>query len=664
MAEKRIEDELIPCLQRNLARYTGDHVPDIAADWDIVLNEIYTIVQFNIPSIFFKNPRVFLKPRTKNFMVKRRNPLTEEMEPVFLDSSKSAKTQEAILNYTVQEINYKQEARKVLFDALVGSYGVMWHGYKGEFGMTEEQSIFIKKEMVFVKRLSPTRFLWDPAVNLSNLDEARWVARSFDIPLQDLLEDDTLDVDKKEIKGKQGFGEMMHDENFLQMKTGGQDKILESTRLKPLIDYADSEYRKSSLSKFVTIYEVLLRPSKKEKKEGGKGKIVLLTNEQFKELRSNNWPYKAEGWPAEVLVFNDLPDSTFPLDDISTYSQIADNKNAIRNLQLRNAQENSKVWVALAKDGVNQEDIEKIRVGDQTIIMFDGEKIDGKMQVASPGAGASSELYVIDQRIDRELQDKSGVSDLKKGFLQSGEESAASVQLRAAGGSVRPQYRQDIMAEHLKRSFHYINQLLKQFVPVEEAVRITGSLDIEWSDNPSKEELQADTDVELDVYSMIPENPEKEVQEQMTILKLMTDALSNPVIYEKILQEGNTFNLSPVIENLLLRLKVRNPDVFRRVNEQESLGFASVAELRAAQSNVEAALAGQPPPSPPAEGQDHRARIEVYSAIGKLIEELGETPAFQIIQQLIQLQAQLAQEAEAKNNPQKLDSKAFTPVTV
>jgi hypothetical protein len=36
------------------------------------------------------------------------------------------------------------------------------------------------------------------------------------------------------------------------------------------------------------------------------------------------------------------------------------------------------------------------------------------------------------------LEDKSGVTDLKRGFLQSGEESATSVKIRNAGGGARP----------------------------------------------------------------------------------------------------------------------------------------------------------------------------------------------------------------------------------
>jgi hypothetical protein len=50
--------------------------------------------------------------RSKNYVAKRRNPITGEMEEQFLDSSKSAKTQEATLNYSIEEMKYKKECQK------------------------------------------------------------------------------------------------------------------------------------------------------------------------------------------------------------------------------------------------------------------------------------------------------------------------------------------------------------------------------------------------------------------------------------------------------------------------------------------------------------------------------------------------------------------------
>lgn len=652
MAEKINSEEVEPIMTEALSRYMGEFVPDFGMDWDVVLNEVYPIIQNNLPSIFFRNPRAFLKPRNKTFIAKKRDPISGKMVEMELDSSKSAKTQEDLLNYMLTEIKYKKEVRKVLLDALLFPYSILWHGYKGDFGMTEEQSIFIKKEKIFVKRISPLRFLHDPAVTISDIEEARWVGRSMDIPLSDILEDDRLKVDKK-LKGFKGYGDRVGTKtakDTLTKAKEGKDYTKISSLKKPLLDYAGAEFKESDDSRFVKVYEIFLRPTKKEEREGKKGWILLLTDEQHEPLRQNEWIIKAEGFPVQILQFNELNDNLFGIADVDTYSQVADQKNAIVNLQLRNAQENSKVWVGLSKAGASEEDVEHIRKGEQTIIFFEDGKPSERMYVASPGGSASSELYLIDQRIQKNLEDKSGVTDLKRGFLQSGEESAASVKIRAAGGGARPAYRQDLMSDFLKESMHYLNQLNKQFLTYKDAVRIIGSLDLEWSDKPTKEEIQADTDVELDVISMLPENPEKELAQLNTLLMLMIQAIQTPGIKEKMAQEGKTFNLSPLIEQMLMRMKIRDPEIFRNIKPEESQGYVSVQQIREAKENVNAALTGQQIPFPPKPEDDSVAKLEVYTTISQLLKQAGQ--ACDALDQLIQIHVQLLEEMQKEQaNP-------------
>jgi len=657
LSRKFTDEEIQPIMEEALSRYMGKFTPLFGQDWDVVLNEVYPIVQHHLPSIFFRNPTAFLKPRHKTFIAKRRDPVSGRMEEVQLESQKSANTQSAILNYALSQNGYKQETRKVLLDALLFPFGVMWHGYKGDFGMTEENSIFIKNEQVFVQRTDPSRFIKDPAVSYSKLEDASWVGRIIDVRLNDVLEDDKLNIKKGQIKGFNGFGQSVGSH------TNGNDiSIPSATSSSSLFDFADEDFKKSSASKFVRLFEIFLRPTKKEKREGKKGLILLLSEEQEEPLRVNDWKIKAEGFPAKILEFNPVNDRMFGIPDIDTYSSIADQKNIISNLQIRNAQQNTKVWIGINKAEGDEEDIQKIQEGTNTIVLFDGDTpVNQRMFVASPGGAASSELYLIDQRIQKNLEDKSGVTDLKRGSLQSGEESATSVKIRAAGGGARPAYRQDVMSDFLKESMLYQNDLLRQFVPFKQAVRIVGSLDIEWSDNPSKEEIQADVDIELDAISMLPENPERELKEFQVALGMAIDSIRDPIISKKIEQEGKVIEISPLIEQILIRLKIRNPNIFRNIKPEESEGFVSVSEIRSAKANVEAALAGNTNiPSPPQPGQDHRARVEVYSTITNLIKDLPETIASKILSGLLQAQSALLQEEASKEagagQPTKLRS--------
>lgn len=658
MAEALNREEIEPKMTEALERYMGKHIPRYGYNWDIILNEVYPIVQTNLPAIFFRNPKAYLKPRQKTFIAKVLNPETGRKEETELDAQKSANTQEAILNYSLERIKYKKEVRKCLLDALLFPHSVLWHGYKGEFGMTQEQSMFIKSGMIFVRRLCPTRFIKDPNVNMSNLDEAKWVGRIIDIPYRDFVEDDDLYIkDKRKLKAFKGYGDVVgagsiaaNQMNQQGRQVGGGDSFKLNNLKRNLLDYSMDDFQRSKYSMFMRVYEIYSRPSKKEAREGSKGKILLLGFDQEEPYRENDWSVKAEGFPAKILQFNELNDSQIGIADIDTYKQIADQKNIITNLQIRNAQENSKVYVALAKNGTNEEDMEKVQRGDQTILLFEGDSVQGKMQVNSAGGSASNELYLIDQRIQKNLDDKSGVTDLRRGVLQSGEESAFSVKMRAANSSARPAYRQDLMSDFLKESLEYLNELIKQYMPFEEAVRIMGTLDLQWSDNPSQEEIQAAVDVEIDPVSITPENPDDEIQKLQMVINLMTQALSDPNVQAKIQQEGMTFNFTPVIEQLLIRLKIKDPDIFRHIKPEESQGFASVQQLRQAKQNVQAVLTGKPAPFPPTLNDDTEAHLEIYSTIDQLL-ALGGKASPQL-KQLIQVQQAIqAQKAEKQSMP-------------
>jgi hypothetical protein len=145
---------------------------------------------------------------------------------------------------------------------------------------------------------------------------------------------------------------------------------------------------------------------------------------------------------------------------------------------------------------------------------------------------------------------------------------------------------------------------------------------------------------------MLPENPEREIQELNTLLIMMFNAIQTPELRAKLEEEGKKINISPLIEKLLLRMKIRDPEVFRNIKPEESEGYVSVKELREANANVDAALKGGQVPFPPKEQDDHRAKIEVYMAISKLLEEAGQIS--DVLTQLIQVQSALLQKITEK----------------
>ena len=53
MAETLNREILEPAMTEAIQRYTGKFIPKYGYNWDIVINEIYPIVQTNLPAIFF-----------------------------------------------------------------------------------------------------------------------------------------------------------------------------------------------------------------------------------------------------------------------------------------------------------------------------------------------------------------------------------------------------------------------------------------------------------------------------------------------------------------------------------------------------------------------------------------------------------------------------------
>ena len=163
------------------------------------------------------------------------------------------------------------------------------------------------------------RFLKDPSVTFCNMNEGQWVGRTIDMRMEDLIHNKDLDVDKKLIKGFQGFGDLVGTQSLVDkgIIQGGQDStpLLRSN----LLDCTDDDFKKSTDSRFVKVHEVYLRPNRQEKNEGKKGWILLLTDEQKKPLRITEWNVKAEGFPAQALVMNEVPDRMFPMPDIDVY---------------------------------------------------------------------------------------------------------------------------------------------------------------------------------------------------------------------------------------------------------------------------------------------------------------------------------------------------------
>jgi hypothetical protein len=102
-----------------------------------------------------------------------------------------------------------------------------------------------------------------------------------------------------------------------------------------------------------------------------------------------------------------------------------------------------------------------------------------------------------------------------------------------------------------------------------------------------------------------------------------------------------------------MRLKIRDPEAFRRIRQEESLGFSSNQQLKVAHGNVLAGLQGAVDQiQPPQETDDHIAHGEVYKAALQLLQLTGTNEAvMQPLMELLEAHGGMQQELEAKQAP-------------
>ena len=74
-------------------------------------------------------------------------------------------------------------------------------------------------------------------------------------------------------------------------------------------------------------------------------------------------------------MFNPVPGQPFGMADIEVYGTIADHKNLVINQQIRNAEQLNRQIIGIMKEGVSGEtDLEKIKTGQNSLVVFDGEE--------------------------------------------------------------------------------------------------------------------------------------------------------------------------------------------------------------------------------------------------------------------------------------------------
>jgi len=565
--EKRVKEPT----ERNRKYYKGDQWHDAEANKlykdHPIDNIIFSNIQTIKPSINFSNPKIFVKPR---------NPVRRTENGV-INTFQAAKLVQMLANYDYRELRLKRQMDKVLIDSLMGPFGCMYMGYtlkteKFKGGDENEKQIeiheLIKEDSPFAVRLSPMDLRIDPMGQDHLLEDHRWIGVRWLKPLEDVKDDPRYSnlrglkpnhkVDIKKVMGMGPDGDIVLDHNDLnKMSPEGLWEMVEGW------DLWDKKTHRLR-----TVVE-------------GHGRFLRDDKE---------WPLDMEGFPVEMLYFNENPDDAIPVDDIGIYIDSQDELNRIKALKLEHLRRVSRRRFAARQEALDEEAKDQLMYGpDGVVIEVDGDPNTSFLPLRD--AAISQDFHIVEQSLKQGIREESGINQFEKG-IGRGVDSATESQLIAQGTAVRRADREmqfkDFALRVSKKLLHIRQQTLDSSItiPLEnddfkmakenelsQLEKITApngaSVLLPWL-KLQKNDIQGDYEFDLDISSLRMRN---EDQEKREALMLYQGSAQDPFI-----------NPGPPRKNILEKFNVPNIDEWLR-DPQEVL--QQQAQAAQAQQQVE-----------------------------------------------------------------------------
>ena len=412
-------------------------------------NMVFSNVKTLIPSLNFRNPKIYVTSRKAPYQTK---------EGLF-DTYGGAVAFETLLNYYFKELEIKKQFDKCLVDALTGPWAHIQLGYTVETekmdkdGDLIEENELIRAESPFVLRRSPLDVRIDPSSKNSDLSDARWIAFRWVKTLDD-------------IKKNPAYS------NTDDLKTNSN---------------IDTEYKLATSS---ADGYVMKDAEKWERVEGWElwdrkcNRVFNIVESHDKFLSNEEWPIDLDGFPLENLYFNENPDELYPISDIDIIQKLQDELNRIRSLQLSHIKKISQRKYVAREDSMSQDEMEKITSGPDGTIAF--TKTDPNNAIVPlKDANISQDIYIIARQLKDDIRTLAGVALIEQGVAQKFD-TATEPAIMAQAASVRKSERRTIFESFIVRVIRKLGQILQQTLEKQEIALNTEQFAIAQKYIPNK----------------------------------------------------------------------------------------------------------------------------------------------------------------------------------
>lgn len=339
-------------------------------------NVVFANIRAIVPRLNHRNPKIFVKPKKKPFRT----------NGGLFDTIASSVYVELLLNYYYKELQVKREARKCLYDALLSPFGVMELGYTVETEKIKDDELIETNELIsadapYCIRRDPKDFRSDPEGIDSQLNDSRWIALRWVKPLNDIKKNPRFSNTsslKPNFTVKTDFGS----------RVMGSDSVVDP-------DSGDMWGR-------VEGWDIWDRKEKR---------ILTVVEGHDRFLRNDkSWPLELDGFPVEILYFNENATDFYPIPDTWMYLDLQDELNRVSSMQMSHIARISQRRYICRENSLTQEEKYKLaHGGDGTIVETSMNPQDSILPVAD--ATISQDIYMLRQGLKKTIREIAGVSD-------------------------------------------------------------------------------------------------------------------------------------------------------------------------------------------------------------------------------------------------------------
>ena len=465
---------------------------------DVDVNVVFPVIKTLIPSLYFQDPKIFVKPEQEKIVIEYKDPetgqpVTDETGKPRVDvynAAESAMKFQAKLNTNIRKAKLKREMKSALVDAHLGFYGAVklgWGNEQGVASMGEGAPPSYRDDtdmdMAYGIRLSPE----DVYVDLTDFYNPEWIAVRYEVHPEQLKKDSRL-TNTENLKGN------------CELKDSNEKEIWKDL---DKADYVKTEY-----------FEYYHKPCA-QYPEG----IYAIYTDEVKDdfLYYGPWPYTGEDtkktFPIKLLYFTPNPDGKFPIPDVRHYIQQQKAKSLLRRVAYEYIQR-SMPFLVLDESRLSESTKQALSSGRiPKVVVSKGNANNIATGVNFPPL--SSDFNNFNNVVDDDIQRMVGVSD--SGGRGQNVEFASVAKEAAANQQVRNSERADIVRDFMADIVRFWASLHQElgsdamYVPME---------DSQFPVTLSVDEIQGKFSYEIKPFSMNYEDPTILRQQKFNLLNL------------------------------------------------------------------------------------------------------------------------------------------------